>query len=299
VWDCELSSIDTALLMCGALVARQHYAGTEVDQLATMLYDRVDWPWMLAGGKTLSMAWKPEGGGRFLDARWSDFSEGWLLYLLAMGSKTHPLPAEAWNAWERKPKVTYAGRTFLQHPPLFVHQFPHAYFDVRGMRDAHADYFQNSIDATLAHRQFCIDQRSRFPRWGEDLWGVTSSDSEKGYVGWGGPPATDNLDGTIVPCAAAGSLPFAKDECLRALRHMHDEYGKSVWKRYGFADAFNPHTGWVNPDAIGIDVGITLVMAENARTGWVREAFGKNEEAGRALKAAGFRGNDESMTTPE
>ena len=291
VWQCELSSIDTALLMCGVLTVRQHYVGTEVEQLATGLYERVEWPWMLAGGKTLSMGWKPEGGGKFLESRWSDFSEGWMLYLLAMGSRTRPLPPEHWHAWKREPRVTYAGRTFLQHPPLFVHQFPHAWFDVRGLRDDYADYFQNSVDATIAHRKFCIDLGEKFPKLGENLWGITSSDSAKGYVGWGGPPATDNLDGTVVPCAAAGSLPFAERECLRTLRHMRETYGETVWKRYGFVDAFNPHTGWVNPDVIGIDVGITLVMAENARTGWVWECFMRNPEMKSALERAGFRKN--------
>jgi hypothetical protein len=288
-WNCELSSIDTALLMCGVLTARQHFRGTEAERLATQLYERVDWPWMLDGGNTLSMGWKPEAGGKFLDSRWRDFSEGWLLYLLAMGSAKHPLPADCWRAWERKPVVEYAGRKFLQHPPLFVHQFPQAWFDVRGLRDGEVDYFKNSVDATLAHRQFCVDLRERFPKFGDDLWGVTSSDSAKGYVGWGGPPATDNLDGTVVPCAAAGSLPFAPAECLRTLRHMRDAYGEKVWKRYGFVDAFNPHTGWAAPDVIGIDVGITLVMAENARTGWVWECFGKNPEVPGALERAGFR----------
>jgi len=292
-WKCELSSIDTALLTCGVLTARQHFTGTEVERLGAELYERVDWPWMLAGGKTLSMGWKPEGGGKFLESRWHHFDEGWLLYLLAMGSRTHRLPPECWRAWERGPKVTYAGRTFMQHPPLFVHQFPQAYFDVRGMRDDYADYFQNSVDATLAHRQWCIDQRGRFPKWGEDLWGVTSSDSVKGYLGWGGPPVTENgaddLDGTIAPCAAAGSLPFAPAECLRTLRHLRSAYGDRLWKRYGFPDAFNPQTGWVATDVVGIDLGITLVMAENLRTGRVWEEFGRNAEVKRALDAAGFR----------
>jgi hypothetical protein len=195
--------------------------------------------------------------------------------------------------------VTYAGRTFMQHPPLFVHQFPHAWFDVRGMRDHHADYFQNSVDATLAHRQFCIDLRDRFPKFGEDLWGITSSDSAGGYVAWGGPPATDNLDGTVVPCAAAGSLPFARDPCLRTLRHMREAYGDVAWKRYGFVDAFNPHTGWAAPDVVGIDLGITLVMAENARTGWVWDCFMRNPEAGRALERAGFRRGETRSPKPE
>jgi hypothetical protein len=295
VWNCELSSIDTALLMAGVLTARQHYHGTDVERLATLVYERVDWPWVLAGGKTLSMGWKPEGGGegRFLESRWDHFSEHPILYLLGLGSSTHPLPPECWRAWRRGPEVTYAGRTFLQHPPLFVHQFPHAWFDFRGRRDFDGrDFWKNSVDATLAHRQFCIDLGkggdAKFAQYGEDLWGITSSDSAKGYVGWGGPPATPDLDGTVVPCAATGSLPFAPAECLRVLRHMRDAYGGKVWKRYGFVDAFNPATDWTGPDVVGIDVGITLLMAENYRGGWVWECFGKNPEVERALGRAGF-----------
>ena len=294
-WNCELSSIDTALLMAGVLTARQHYRGTEVERLATELYERVDWPWMLAGGETLSMGWKPEGGpeGKFLAARWDRFSEHPVLYLLALGSRTHPLPPEAWRAWKREPVVTYAGRRFLQHPPLFVHQFPHAWFDFRGRKDFDGrDFWKNSVDATLAHRQFCVDLGkggdARFAHYGEALWGITSSDSARGYVGWGGPPATDNLDGTVVPCAAAGSLPFAPAECLQTLRHMRTTYGDRTWKRYGFVDAFNPRTEWVGTDVIGIDVGITVLMAENYRSEWVWECFGKNDEVPRAFVRAGF-----------
>jgi hypothetical protein len=295
VWDCELSSIDTALLMAGVLTARGHYPGTEVERLATLVYERVDWPWMLAGGKTLSMGWKPEGGpgGTFLESRWEHFSEHPILYLLGLGSPTHPLPPECWRAWRRGPEVTYAGRTFLQHPPLFVHQFPHAWLDFRGRRDFDGrDFWKNSVDATLAHRQFCIDLGARgdrkFAKYNERLWGITSSDSAKGYVGWGGPPATPDLDGTVVPCAAAGSLPFAPPECLDALRHLREAYGKTAWKRYGFVDAFNPATGWTGPDVVGIDQGITLLMAENHRSGWVWECFGRNEEVARAFERAGF-----------
>jgi hypothetical protein len=294
-WACELSGIDTALLMAGVLTVRQHFRETDVERWATSVYERVEWPWMLAGGKTLSMGWKPEGapGGKFLEARWDGFSEHPILYLLGLGSATHPLPPECWRAWRREPVVTYAGRTFLQHPPLFVHQFPHAWFDLRGRRDyGGRDFWKNSVDATLAHRQFCIDlgkgRDARFAHFGESLWGITSSDSAKGYVGWGGPPTTDNLDGTVVPCAAAGSLPFARRECLDALRHMREAYGEKVWKRYGFVDAFNPRTGWTGLDVVGIDQGITLLMAENARTGWVWECFGKNAEVERGMERAGM-----------
>ena len=295
VWNCELSSIDTALLMAGVLTAKQQFKGTGVEDLATKIYERVDWPWMLNGGKTLSMGWKPEGepDGKFLDSRWEQFSEHPILYLLALGSRTHPLPPECWRAWRREPGVTYAGRTFLQHPPLIVHQFPHAWIDFRGRRDFDGrDFWKNSVDATLAHRQFCIDLGksgdARFAKYDENLWGITSSDSAKGYVGWGGPPSTGDLDGTVVPCAAAGSLPFAPAECVAALRFMRETYGEKVWKRYGFVDAFNPHTGWVGPDVIGIDVGITMVMAENCRSAWVWKVIGRNVEVASGFERAGF-----------
>jgi hypothetical protein len=295
VWNCELSSVDTALLMAGVLTARQYYKGTEVEELATKIYHRVDWPWMLAGGKTLSMGWTPEGG--FLGARWDGYSEQMLLYLLGIGSPTHPLPPETWHAWRREPVITYAGRTYLQCPPLFTHQYSHAWIDFRHKRDAYADYWRNSVLATLAHRQFCIDLRDKFPKYAENLWGITASDGPNGYKAWGGPPATTQppIDGTVVPCAAAGSIPFAPRETLAALRFMLEQYGDRIWKKYGFVDAFNPHTGWVATDVIGIDVGITLLMAENYRSGFVWKYFMQNPEIQRAMQLAGFRSTAPSL----
>jgi len=291
IWKCELSSIDTTILMCGVLCCRAHFRGWReraIRDLATGLYERVDWPWMLNGGETFSMGWFPESapggtvaeggvngsGGRFLESRWDHYCELMMLYLLAMGSPTHPIEDRHWRAWSR-PVREYFGQRFVWSPaPLFVHQFSHAWFDFRGRRDAGVDWFENSVAATRAHRAWCLDQEARFPEWSEDLWGVTSSDSAKGYTGWGGPPDSGPLDGTIVPCAAAGSLPFLPDACLRTLRHQKECYGDRVWKRYGFVDAFNPHDGWVNPDVIGIDLGITLLMAENLRSGFIWRTMG-------------------------
>lgn len=278
VWDCELSSIDTALLMAGVLTARQYYRGTEVERLATRLYERVDWDWMRNGGDTLTMGWTPEYG--FLQVRWDGYSEHMLLYLLALGSRTKPLPSDTWMKWKREPVITYGGRTYLQCPPLFTHQYSQAWVDFRHRRDAVADYWHNSVLATLSHRDFCYDIG-----YATNLWGITASDSPTGYRAWGGPPKTPDVDGTVVPCAAGGSLPFAPAECLAALRAMQPY----TWTRYGYADAFHPKTGWVNPDVIGIDVGITLLMAENYRTGFVWHYFMRNPEIRRAMSLAGFR----------
>jgi hypothetical protein len=290
-WRSEYSSIDTALLLGGVLTARQCFAeDAEVARLAALVYERVDFRWMLAGHPSLlSHGWRPETG--FLKPRWDTYSEHLLLQLLAVGSPTHPVPAHVWRAWSRK-RITYAGHTYLSDAPLFTHQFSHAWVDFRGRREAwypFTDYFENSVRATRAHRQFCADLGREFPGYTADVWGITASDSQKGYVAWGGPPRDPAIDGTVVPCAAGGSLMFTPDIAVPALRAMKERYGERIYGRYGFTDAFNPNSGWTNPDVIGIDLGITLLSAENLRTGRVWKWFMSNEEIPRAMGAVGLR----------
>lgn len=288
MWRSEASTIDTALFLKGALLAREYFGNPEVTQLVDEIYERIDWQWALDGGTTLSHGWRPETG--FLKSRWDSYSELLGLYLLGIGAPNKPLPAKSWQAWRRGPVITYGDRTFINCPPLFTHQYPQAWFDFRNRSDGLTDYWQNSVNATLAQRQWCAELGKTFAQWSLDLWGVTASDSAKGYVDWGGPVgASSNLDGTIVPCAPGGSLPFAPRECLQALHTMRKVGGSAVWGRYGFADAFNPHTGWVSPDVIAIDVGITLLMAENMRSGFVWRYFMKAAEAKRGLALAGFK----------
>lgn len=287
IWKCELSSVDSAILFCGALNARAHFADEpEIRQLATALFERADWPWFLNGKQTLSMGWKPESG--FLKSHWDHYCELMLIYLLGLGSPTHPLPPETWQAWTR-PVREYEGERFVWSPaPLFAHQFSLAWFDFRNRPDAGTDWFANSVSATRAHLKWSLRQRARFPLWSRDLWGVTSSDSAKGYVGWGGPPDSGPLDGTIVPCAAAGSLPFLPAECLRTLHHQRNVHGARIWKRYGFVDAWNPHSKWTNPDVIGIDVGITALMAANLRDGFIWRTMLRDEAARKGFQRAGM-----------
>ncbi len=285
---CELSSIDTSLLLCGILTARQHFSDLEIQDLATKIYNRVDWPWMLNGGPTFSMGWHPESG--FIDGRWEHYCELMMIYLLAIGSPTHPVSAETWGAWSR-PVVRYQGLEYISgNDPIFTHQYSQAWFDFRNKRDAHADFFENSTKATKAHKKFCLSLRDRFPDYSDHLWGISASDSAHGYTAWGGPPEIGQLDGSIVPCAAGGSLPFLYDDCMTVLRNIRGRYGdKGAWGTYGFVDVFNPLTGWYNPDVIGIDVGVTMLMAENQRTGFVWGTFMKNKEAQSAMEKVGFR----------
>lgn len=286
-WDSEASTIDTALFLQGAIQAREYLDDPETIELVNRIYARVDWQWAMNGGPTLSHGWRPEKG--FIRYRWDSYSELMGMYLLGIGAPQKALPASSWDAW-RRPKAQYAGRTFIQGGPLFTHQYAQAWFDFRGRRDAYADYYQNSVDATLAQRAWFGTQRNRFQHLSEDMWGLTASDSSRGYRAWG-TPGHDNerSDGTLVPCAPGGSLPFAPRECLTALERMKETGGESVWGRYGFADAFNPETGWSSSDVIGIDVGITVVMAENLRTGMVWSTFMRAPEVQRGMHLAGFR----------
>jgi len=286
VWDSEVSSVDTAILLCGVLACREHFWVEDVQELADDIFDRVEWTWLSEDTALLTHGWTPEVG--FLPYRWDYYSELMMMYLLGMGSDSYPLHPEAWAAWKRL-NFDYEGQRYIgSFAPLFVHQYSQAWFDFRNKRDNYADYFQNSVIATEVHRQFCIELGKQFPDYNADMWGVTASDSMYGYVAWGGPPETGPIDGTIVPCASAGSLPFLPEEVMRVLRNIRQQYPEA-WGKYGFVDAFNPLKKWYDTDVIGIDLGITMLMAENVRTGFVWETFMKSEIAQRGMARAGFK----------
>ncbi len=286
IWDSEVSSIDTAILICGILTCRQYFHDRDIMQLARAIFDRVDWTWLSEDVSLLPMGWTPESG--FLSSKWEYYSELMMIYLLGMGSATHPLPAGVWDAWKRI-TFEYDGLRYIgSFAPLFVHQYSQAWFDFRHKRDKYADYFQNSATATEVHRRFCIELHKYYSDYSEDLWGITASDSEKGYVVWGGPPAMGPIDGTVVPAAAGGSLPFLPDATMRVLKNIKNRYPQA-WSRYGFVDAFNPLKNWYDTDLVGIDAGIILLMAENLRTGFVWKTFMKNPEAQRGMEKAGFK----------
>jgi hypothetical protein len=238
---------------------------------------------MQNGGQALSMGWHPDSG--FLPDRWNHYCELMMIYLLAIGSPSHPIAPQCWASFTR-PIVHYKHFAYNSGPdPLFTHQYSHAWFDFRNQRDAYADYFQNSITATRAHKAFCLDH----PEWfSNDYWGVSASDVPGGYAAWGGPPAMGPLDGSVVPCATAGSLPFLPHDCLHVLTAMRARYGSKAFTRYGFVDAFHPAADWYDPDVLGIDQGITVLMAENLRTNLVWSTFMRNPECLHAMALAGF-----------
>ena len=287
LWQSEFSSVDTALLLCGVLTCKAYFEHSEISQLAHEIFNRVDWQWLSEDTRILPHGWTPETG--FLQYRWDSYSEMMMMYLMGLGSPSHALPASTWDAWKRT-DFEYDGIKFIgSSAPLFVHQYSQAWFDFRGRRDKYADYYANSIIASDIHRRFCLSLADKFPTYSNDLWGITASDSARGYVVWGGPPSTGPIDGTVVPCASGGSLPFLPGPAMRVLRNIYNRYGAGTWSRYGFVDAFNPITNWYDSDVIGIDTGITMVMAENARTGFVWNTFMKNPECVRGMQRAGFK----------
>jgi hypothetical protein len=289
-WKSEVSSVDSSLLMGGILTARQYFKDdADIARLTEKIYRRMDFRWMLNGHPTLlAQGWSPEAG--FIPCRWDTYCELTLLYLLGIGSPTFSLGPDSWYAWNRD-ENTYDSSRFVGKAPLFTHQFSHAFVDYRNRRENRGsgiNWYDNSVAATRAHRQFCVDLSRRFPGYSDRIWGITSSDSANGYVAWGGPPMLCGIDGTVVPCAAAGSLMFTPDICVPALRAMADQFGHSVYGRYGFIDAFHPLNGWVGRDYVGIDVGISLLAAENLRSGNIWKWFMANPEVRRGMDRAGL-----------
>ncbi len=303
----EASTVDTALMLAGALTASVAFRDdSEIGRLANELYQRVDWTWMLGDNGCLHMGYMPEIGR--LPQQWDHFSEHLILQLLAIGAPSNPIPPSSWNAWRREPMLSLNGSDFLSYPPLFVHQYPMAFFNFQNFRSPGGrNYWQNAVTAHKAHIAFLTSLAERYPQklghYGADLWGITSSDSSTGYRDWGGPFKKDRIepdrgiDGTLVPSAAAGALAAVPEQALHTLEYQKQHFGSKVYGRYGFVNAFNPATGWVGSDVIGIDTGISLLMAENMLTGSVWEMFMQHPAATRGLHLAGFTPTNSTVLT--
>lgn len=271
-WGSEVSSIDTALFLAGALFAGEYYKGTEVERIANELYERVEWPWMLNGKKILCMGWKPEEG--FLPYYWDSYSEAMVLYALAVGSPTYPIPAEYWFEWKR-PTDSYKDYKviYCYTGSIFTYQYSHAWIDFRHLYEGSVNYFDNSVNAVKANRQFCADNSGKYKSYGEDSWGLTACLGPDGYRGYGAKPGEAFNDGTIPPCGMAGSFPFDPSGSMNGLKKLYMEHKDFLYGKYGFKDAFNLDKGWHAEEYLGIDVGITVLMIENYRSGVVWDKF--------------------------
>jgi hypothetical protein len=324
----ELSTIDTTLLLGGVLVCGEYFdrddaPEREIRKLARDLYERVEWDWVRPRPPRVGMGWKPEGG--YLESDWHGYDEAMLLYIMALGSPTHPVDPAAWEAWTSSYRfLPWQGQEYVAFAPLFGHQYSHLFIDFRGIQDAYMrgkglDYFENSRRATLAQRQWAIANPRGWEGLGADVWGVSACDGPADlrlpvhgeqrlfftYAGRGVGADFMNDDGTLTPTAAGGSVPFAPEVAIPALVAMRERYGEPLYARYGFLDAFNPTfrydvpvhhgrvvpgVGWFDTDYLGIDQGPILGMVENYRSGLVWRLMRNNPDLRRGLERAGFRG---------
>jgi len=293
----ELSPIDTALFLAGALFAAEYYDDPKIRDLVQKIYERVDFPWMLNKGKTFALAWSPETG--FNKARWDHFDESLLLYVLAIGSPTHPIPAESWREILR-PVGSYQNYRLIQMPPLFTHQYPHIWLDLRGQNDGLADYFENSVNASRANRAFCIDQASKFAGYGPNLWGLSASDGPSGYRAYGAPPGWTVLhDGTVAPTACGSSIVFTPQESIACLENIRTYYSDAMWGPYGFSDAMNVGKQWFSDKVLAIDQGPLLLMIENYRTGLIWKFMARSASVQKAFEKIGFQKGALPLLWPE
>lgn len=261
-WSSEASSIDTALLMAGALLAGQYFKGTEIEKLANHLYESVRWDWMLNSTKQMCHGWKPDRG--FLPHYWDMYSEHLILIALAIGSSTYSISERTWQEWDRF-EDEYNGRRIVYSfsGSLFTYQYPHAFIDFQNLDDQGINYFENSKQATLANREFCILNQDLYPSYSETIWGLSASLGPDGYKAYGAKPGIAEHDGTIAPYTLASSLVFTPQESLDALRFIYENYGNRIYGDYGFKDAFNLERNWFSGEYLGIDQGIIVIMLEN------------------------------------
>lgn len=330
--DVELSTVDTTLLHLGMLFAGSWFDGTdpverEIRQLATRIVDRADWPWFQTPAGAISMGWHPEKG--FIDSNWIGYNEGMMVYVLALGSGGHPVPAGAWDQWTARYPEFWRGEGATRHlafAPLFGHQYSQMWIDFRGIRDAPMrqaglDYFENSRRATYADRAYCIANPLRWDGYGRDIWGLTACDGPggitapfkveqrefHGYAARGPIGQPDGLDdGTLAPTAALGSLAFAPEICVPAAVALRRFAGGRLYGQYGFLDSFNPSFrytdrnlekgsvdpvhGWVDDDYLGIDQGPILGAIANYRDEAVWRVMRRSPTIRRGLARAGFTG---------
>ncbi|WP_018238751.1 glucoamylase family protein [Ensifer sp. BR816] len=318
VWQCELSTIDSAFLFAGALTVATYFDQdtadeTEIRQLASALYERADWNWARDHGPTLTHGWRPESG--FIPHRWRGYDEGLLLYILGLGSPTHPLPAESYAAYaESYEWRNIFGRELLYSGPLFTHQLSHMWIDFRGIRDefmrSHdSDYFQNSRQATYVQQEYAIRNPLGFAGYGEHCWGFTASDgpgwlkrtidgAEReffDYIARGAPFGPD--DGTVSPWVVIASLPFAPEIVVPTVRNFA-KMDLGMTRLYGFKPSFNQSFAvddgaagfWITPYHFGIDQGPVVLMIENYRTGLLWNTMRRCQPVVTGLRRAGFTG---------
>ena len=289
VWNCELSTIDTGLLVMGALVSAQYWPNTEVSKIANQMYNSLDWQWVLHNDntkpekKTISMGWKPKEG--WINSEWERYNELMVLYIPALGAKKGALTEENWQAWTRG-TIDYGGLTTLEGGPIFLHQMAQMFFDFRNTRDSLGwDYWATAANGIKINQLFCKDQAKVRKTYAAGYWGLNANDAPDGYRAYNAP---GEEDGTVSPTGVIASLSFTPKEVQTTVLKMRHDLGDKLWGRYGFSNSFNLDRNWYDPDVIGIDLGMAMLAIENDRTGMIWKLLGSHPDIKRGLRVAGI-----------
>lgn len=293
-WNCEISIIDTAIFICGAITAGEYF-GKEVKEKAEILYKKMNWEWFRdKENNYFYIGYTPEEN---FCGHWDRYAEQLILYVLGVSSPTFPVDKSMYDSFERN-KADYKDIKDIIYTycgTLFTYQYSHAWIDFRNQKDRHGiDWFENSVKATKANRQYCIDHKERFKTYGENAWGLTACLSPKGYIGCGAKPCGVDLDiendGTISPCGAIGSIVFTPKESIKAMEYYYNTFPE-LWGKYGLKDGYNLENNkkWFSNQYIGIDKGIEMVMIENYLNGTIWKYFMRNTYVQEGLKLLDFR----------
>ena len=294
MWNCEVSTIDTSLLINGLMVAEGYFKSPKLTRLASELYGRMDWTFMLTDNGTkpqekfFTMGWKPEE--KFLNSRWNDYNE--LMHLYVAAYALWPgMPKESWDKWDRHP-VEYKGVHLLRGGPLFLHQMAQGFYDFEGRRDRLGyDYWVAGRNGTLAQRLYCIENPLKMAGYGENIWGLSACDNPDGYGAQGAPvDVTDN--GTLAPVSATASVLFTPRESIAATEAFVTRYPES-YGRYGFATGINPGKKWQSQDVIGIDLGQGQLNIENYLDGGPHKWMMSQPRVMKAFRIIGLKKTSE------
>ncbi len=284
----EVSTIDTGILMAGILNAMEHFKGTEIEDLARKIYLTAEWDWFLRKNGAVAGSWSPEKG---IAGEYKGYNEYILVYLLGLGSPTHPTPQSSWDVWASgngfewlkpyKEIGAFLAPRGLMQPLAYLYQFPACWYNFKGKKDKYADYWENGINALKANKLYCNNWGSMHG-YSDELWGWTACAGKNGYLGFTAP-----FNGTIAPSAVAASIPFIPNIAIPSLKYMYQKYGDKIWGKYGFVDSFNPYQDWYDTNGfLGIDKGNEVLMLENFRSGYVWQEFMNTSYAKAGMKNA-------------
>lgn len=290
--------VETSYLFQGLLTAQQYFkANTPVEKdirsKIKTLWDGVEWDWFTQNKNVLYWHWSPNYAWD-MNLPIHGWNECLITYVMAAASPTHAIKTEVYTEGWTNSKTFINGKTYYNNitlplgpdygGSLFWTQYSFMGLDPHGLKDQYADYWQQATSHTLINRQYCIENPKQYKGYGANCWGLTASDSWRGYAGHS---PTEDL-GVITPTAALSAFPYTPKYSMQVLRHFYEDLGPKIWGEYGFVDAFSEQHDWYAKSYLAIDQGPIIIMIENYRSGLLWKLFMKNLDVKRGLNKLQF-----------